>query len=194
MKSPWKLLANLISRGRSAELEHGTNSDNAEATARSGQSDEVLALSSASEASLLPRTDQHDAMQAASSNEDAGLRASPSAQIDGKRPEMLAQDRFKRGRPYAAVVAKDEEAGKKGRTGTRTKRSGVAKNTSKGAVTQNTPASDSSRGHSEPSQMGFYADMQRANEEILRLRSQLADALVVQNGQLKKMLERFGVS
>ncbi len=189
MKSPWKFLGNLISRGRSAEPEDVENRDATEAKSRSGQSDEALALSSPTfEVSPLSRTDHIDIVQTTNSNEaeeEGGAPASTSAPRGGKRPEMPTQSRSKRGRSNTAAVAKTKE----GRPGMRPKRSGPAKTTSASEVAQNARASDNL-----PSQDGFYTDMQSADEDIQQLRRQLADALAVQNDQLKKMLQRFGVS
>jgi hypothetical protein len=171
MKSPWKFIGNLISRGRSADPENGRNSDDADATARPDQVPQsTLRVPPAAKASLEPPAD------------DAALPAD-----EAQTPERSIQVRSN-----ASATSKRNKAVKE--RATRTKRVGRAKKTSADTVAQKVATPNNQAGNAANRQDAFQTDVEDVDAEVRRLRRQLADALIVQNAQLKKMLERFGVS
>ncbi|WP_245472449.1 cytochrome P450 [Rhizobium jaguaris] len=61
------------------------------------------------------------------------------------------------------------------------------------AVQNAAVAGDNQIAQSSSRREAFFEEMARLDEEIKQLRSQLAQKLLLQNDQLKKMLERFEI-
>ena len=177
MKSPWKLIGNLFSRGGSAGPEDGRNSDGAEARVRPDRAQEsTVRLPPADDVSPKGQTEPGE----------AGA-ASPADEAQTLAPERPIQARSNAGATSKRNVAVKEVA-------TRTKRVGRAKKTSTDTVAQRVEAPKNQAENAAITQDAFQTDVEDVDAEVRRLRRQLADVLIVQNAQLKKMLERFGVS
>ncbi|MCQ4632569.1 hypothetical protein GB927_021175 [Shinella sp. CPCC 100929] len=168
MKSPWKFIGNLISRGRPAGADNGQDAEHAEAQARAEPAQE----------DTLPVTEVPPEPPA----EDVSPIRKP-AEDEARAPERSARARSK-----ARTAPKRHEAVKE--VATRRKRVGRAKKASIDTV----DAPDNQATSAPSTQDHFQTEVENVDADIQRLRRQLADVLVLQNAQLKKMLERFGVS
>jgi hypothetical protein len=194
MKSPWKFLGSLISRGRSAEPDDGASSGKPEAEARPNQPQQSTALPSSSvEMELQSRTDDsappHKTEREAVERDPDGSDAAGAA-INGEAAERPASKQRGRARANAGTMSQRNAAIKE--AATRTKRTGRAKRTSPGIAAESGEAASNQEIQASRNQDGFHADVENVDAEVQRLRRQLAQALIVQNAQLQKLLERFG--
>ncbi|WP_439629364.1 hypothetical protein [Shinella sp.] len=164
MKSPWKFIGNLISRGRPADADNGQHAESAHAETRAEQAQE----------DTLPVIELPPA-------EDVSPIREP-AEEEARAPERSARARAK-----ARTAPKRHEVVE---VSTRRKRVGRAKKAS--IDTANAP--DNQATSVANTQDRFQTEVENVDADVQRLRRQLADVLVLQNAQLKKMLERFGVS
>jgi hypothetical protein len=113
--------------------------------------------------------------------------ASPTDEAQAPAPERSIQARSNAGATPKRNVAVKEVA-------TRTKRVGRAKKISTEPKAQRVEAPKNQADNAASAQDAFQTGVEDVDAEVRRLRRQLADVLIVQNAQLKKMLERFGVS
>lgn len=170
MKSPWKFIGNLISRGRPADRDNGQDVESAEEAARAEPAQE----------NTLPVTEVPPELPA----EDV----SPIRKTEPAEEEVRAPERSARARSKARTAPKRHEAVKE--VATRRKRVGRAKKIA--TDTAGAPISQPERAANTEDR--FHTEVENVDADVRRLRRQLADVLVLQNAQLKKMLERFGVS
>lgn len=194
MKSPWRLIGNLFSRGHSADPEIGQKLDDAEATGRSGQTQESAAIASPA-AELVPEPPANDVRPVSKTALEEAERDTGGKAVAGLIPfaeETRTPERSPLALSNTRAIPKRNEAGNEAVT--RTKRFGRSKKTSTNAVAQRVNTPDSQEKHAINTQDDFQIDVETVDAEVQRLRRQLADALVIQNAQLKKMLERFGLS
>lgn len=168
MKSPWKFIGNLISRGRPAGPDDGQDVESAEAEARAEPAQE----------NTLPVMEVPPEPPA----EDVSPIREP-AEEGARAPERSARFRAK-----ARTAPKRHEAVKE--VATRRKRVGRAEK----LATETADAPDNQAISVANTQDHFQTEVEKVDADVRRLRRQLADVLVLQNAQLKKMLERFGVS
>ncbi|HEV7250457.1 MAG TPA: hypothetical protein VGN93_26025 [Shinella sp.] len=112
---------------------------------------------------------------------------SPADEAPAPAPERPLQARSNARATSKRNVAVKEVA-------TRTKRAGRAKKPAIDTIAQSVEAPKNQAENAEKTQDAFQTGVEDVDAEVRRLRRQLADALLVQNAQLKKMLERFGVS
>ncbi|MGJ7041616.1 hypothetical protein J2Y63_004891 [Shinella sp. BE166] len=164
MKSPWKFIGNLISRGRPAGPDNGQDAEPAHAETRAEPTQE----------DTLPVTELPPA-------EDVSPIREPAEE------EVRAPERSARARAKARTAPKRREAVE---VSTRRKRVGRAKK----ASIDTADAPDNQAESAANTQDHFQTELEKVDADVQRLRRQLADVLVLQNAQLKKMLERFGVS
>ncbi|WP_439617265.1 hypothetical protein [Shinella sp.] len=167
MKSPWKFIGNLISRGRPADADNGQDAEPAEAAARAEPAQQ----------NTLPVTEVPPEPPA----EDVSPIRKP-AEEEARAPERSARARAK-----ARTAPKRHEVVE---VSTRRKRVGRAKK----ASIDTADAPDNQATSVANTQDHFQTEVENVDADVQRLRRQLADVLVLQNAQLKKMLERFGVS
>lgn len=196
MKSPWKFIGNLISRGRPAEPDDSAPSDMPEAAAEGRpnlpqQSAELVAPPV--EAELKPPANDSPPVReselAPAERSPDSLALTDTARMDGpaEKPAPVRQGRARTG---AGKASKRNETIKV--VATRPKRTGRAKSPPAAAGVEKREAGNTQIKRPAQVQDGFHADVENMEIEVQRLRRQLAQALIVQNAQLRKLLERFG--
>ncbi len=198
MKSPWKFLAQLTSRRRSAETRESTARDHADTEASESDARQTSVLSSnIPESSGSPDDDENltaDFVASATATETDDALYDPQAvtlPVDGEEDQAPAQAVSRSGGDAHALVPESRTSKKFPRT-SRTKGLGSAKRTRADMVSESTAVANSDqRAQSSSSRESFFDEVARLDEEIRQLRSQLAQKLYLQNVQLTKMLERF---
>lgn len=196
MKSPWRFLGSLISRGRSTEPDDVGDRRGAGAQMEPDETQDTPAL-------------QHPPSEAAPQSPadnvahipEAGLNNSSEIPLTDVAPSSDSAERQTHNRANRAQIdtsTKPKRSGagegkppetqvkravraKKATTGTDTRRAGVPNGSQQKSLAAFT--------HHNP-----YAELETVDAEIQQLRRQLAQALTLQNAQLKRMLERFGAS
>lgn len=191
MKSPWKMLGQLISRGRSPEPKQGAGGD----TGKQASEQELPETPAPSSTTVLLPSELHsDEGQPVGekSLDDARRTGDIAAAIpaSGEQVEARSPKAARRRRVHGSSQAKGVEAIN---AAPRTKRAGQQKRASTDKVTQST-ADANTREIPVLSHDRFYAEVADVDAEIGALSRQLAEKLIQQNAQLRKMLERFGVS
>ncbi len=194
MKSPWKFLAQLTSRRRSAETRESTARDHADTEASESDARRTSVLSSnIPESSGSPDDDENltaDFVASATATETDDALYDPQAvtlPVDGEEDQSPSRS----GGDAHALVPESRTSKKFPRT-SRTKGLGSAKRTRADMVSESTAVANSDqRAQSSSSRESFFDEVARLDEEIRQLRSQLAQKLYLQNVQLTKMLERF---
>lgn len=196
MKSPWKMLGQLISRGRSPDPKQDTTAEDIRKRADEQALQETPASSSTT--AMPPSEPQIDEIQAVKgkSLDEAGSGGNIAAAIPASDEQVEARSlkSVKRRRVHRGSKTKDVETIKSALPVLRTKRPGRQKRVSTERVAQNAGAA---RARDVPSVLSpdrFHAEVADVDAEIEALSRQLAEKLVQQNAQLRKMLERFGVS
>ncbi|CAN7679831.1 hypothetical protein LJR235_005359 [Pararhizobium sp. LjRoot235] len=188
MKSPWKLLAHLTSRRRPAERRESPVGDDTEASGSDARPTSALSSSSTGAASGPDHTENPtvDIVTTATSDEIDGDLDRP--QVDGDDVQTPAPGVSGSG---AGVHGLEPEY-QKGKTSPRSPRTQRAKRTKIVMVSESTAvAIDDQSAQSPSSRDNFFNEVVSLDEEIMQLRSQLAQKLYLQNAQLIKMLERF---
>jgi hypothetical protein len=202
MKSPWKLLAQLTSRRRSAEtrqssIEHDADTEASESEAQQ-TSTRPLNPMEASRASEHDENRSGELVTTTTSNEtEREFDAAPAVSVPVDVEEVQAPERREVSPSSAEVDALEPqgETAKKFPRTPRTKRLGRAKRTRTDMVAQSTAVANKDQSAQSPSSREtFFDEVAGLDEEIKQLRIQLAQKLHLQNVQLKKMLERFDVS
>lgn len=185
MKTPWRFLADLTSRRRPAKPEESSTGRSAHAEA--SESDAKSAPAAPSDAAASGAHVSDDRPPAALSKtepvHDAGAASEPPVDAEEVQAPALADAQA----PHVEPV----------KTGTRAKpqrkppakRQGSAKRTQADVVAKSVAAAD--HAPVPPSRDPFFDEVASLDEEIRALRSELAQKLLRQNAQLKKMLERF---
>ncbi|QND44623.1 hypothetical protein HB780_02210 (plasmid) [Rhizobium lusitanum] len=174
MKSPWKFLVQLTSRGRPAEAREGSIERDAETT---------VIESEAEQTSVLP----------------LGLTtAVDRPDYDDTPPVDLVattRDEVRLSSADVHALVREKATGKKSPRIPQTKRPARARKARAHADAASTVTARQDQSAQSPSPREiFFEETVSLDEEIKQLRSQLAQKLRLQNSQLKKMLERFGGS
>ncbi|TCU11758.1 hypothetical protein [Rhizobium sullae] len=202
MKSPWKFLAQLTSPRRPAEVRessagHNPNSKPSESEA---QQSTVLPLNSTEAFPVSDRAENRpfDLGATTTSNRserhpDAG--GALSTPIDAEDIQTAAHQEVSRSGAEAHALVPRSRTRKKSPRAPLAKLSGRAKNARTDMVSQsNAPGNKDESARSSPSREAFFDEVEVLDDEIRRLRAELAQKLQLQNIQLKRMLERFDVS
>lgn len=176
MKTPWRFLADLTSRRRPAKAQENSTGHDAEAPESEAKPAPAVA-SDAAEASDADRDTLAD--RPAASTEAEAVRDAAEAQtpdLDDTNPSPVETD-------APATTAKPQRKPP-------AKRQGSAKRAAADVVAKNTAAQERSA-QAPSSRDPFFDEVASLDEDIRKLRSELAQKLHRQNAQLKKMLERF---
>lgn len=201
MKSPWKFLVELTSRGRAAEMPAASIEDDAKTTAIESEAQQVSVLPlNSTEATDRP---DHDAplpvdFVATTSNETAGdLDAAPAILLPGDVEEIQVPVREKASQSSAeapASVPQNERSRRSPRT-LQTKRPARARKARTNVNAESARSTNKDQTTQSPSPRETLLDEAISlDEEIRQLRRQLAQKLHLQNAQLKTLLQRFDVS
>jgi hypothetical protein len=196
MKSPWKMLGQLISRGRSSDPKQDTTAEDIKKLADEQALQETPASSSKA---VVPPSEPHiNEIQPVKGKswEETGSGVDIAAAIPASDEQVEARSlkSVKRRRVHRGSKTKDVETIKAALPVLRTKRPGRQKRISTERVAQNSGAGRARDVPSVLSHDRFHAEVADVEAEIGALSRQLAEKLVQQNAQLRKMLERFGVS
>ncbi|WP_349438041.1 hypothetical protein [Pararhizobium sp. A13] len=199
MKSPWKFLAQFTSRIRAAKTQEGSIGNDADTEASESGTRQTSALSSDStKASGRPGHDDNPPVdltettssELAGSDLDTSQPVSPP--VDGETIRTPAHHEVNRSGADAHALMPESQTSKESSQALRSKRPERTKTTRTDRVSQSTAvangdqsAQSSTRGES------FFEQAATLDGEIRQLRNQLAQKLLLQNIQLKKMLERF---
>lgn len=190
MKSPWKFLAQLTLRRRSAETPESSLAIDAEA--RESGARQTSALSSNSTAVSGDHEEHPTVVPTTTLNETDGDLDLPQAlsPVDGVEVHTPALHEVSGSGADAHVLEPENQQSKKSPRAPRTKR---AKRTRTDMVSDSTAVAIGDQS-AQSSSFRFFDEVARLDEEIMQLRSQLAQKLHLQNAQLTKMLERFNGS
>ncbi|MCJ9724750.1 hypothetical protein MOV66_27385 [Agrobacterium sp. SHOUNA12C] len=202
MKSPWKFLVQLTSRGRSAEAREASIERDAKTTAIESEAEQTsvlpLDLTAASDRPDHDGTQPADLVATTPSNEtESDLNLTPAILLPVAVEEVRASAREEVRQSSAEVHALVQEnaTNKKSPRAPQTKRparAGRARTEMDAASTATTRQDQSAQ---SPSPLKtFFDEAVSLDEEIKQLRSQLAQKLHRQNSQLKKLLQRFDAS
>jgi hypothetical protein len=182
MKSPWKFLVQLTSRGRPAKTPAASIEHDAEATAVQSevQQTSILPLSSTD---IPNETDGH-----------LDMTSVVSLPGDAEDVQLPVRDEISRSNTEALALMRQNAISEKSPRISQTKRPAHAKRAratmdAKSVVT-------TSKDHSPHTPLRpetVFDEAVSLDEEIKQLRNQLAQKLYLQNVQLKKMLQRFDV-
>ncbi|MQB45854.1 hypothetical protein [Rhizobium sp. ICMP 5592] len=202
MKSPWKFLVQLTSRGRAAETPAASIEHDAEAAANESEAEQtpILPLSSTE---AFDRPDHGDTapadLAATSSSNETGsdLDATPAVLLPGdvEKVQASAREEVRQSSVEAHALVRENATSKQSPRKPPTKRPARVRRarTDMDAARIVTTSQDQSA--QSPSPLGtFFDEAVSLDEEIKQLRGQLAQKLHLQNVQLKKMLQRFNAS
>ncbi|MDL2402914.1 hypothetical protein [Rhizobium mayense] len=198
MKSPWKFLVRLTSRrppARETSIGHGADTD-------ASQIDRQEALElplNRTERTLGSGLDENRSVELVATDPtefepevDAAGAASAPVDVDEVQEPALPELRWSNAE--ASALPLESETSKQPRRIPQTKKPTHAKRIHADMAVQNAAvAGDNQIAQSSSRREAFFDEMARLDEEIKQLRSQLAQKLLLQNDQLKKMLERFEI-
>ncbi|NTJ11626.1 hypothetical protein [Rhizobium lusitanum] len=190
MKSPWKFLAQLTSRGRAAQTPAAPIENDAETTAIESGAQQVPALPlNSAKASDRPDHDETPAV---------ALDATPAVALPGDVEEVQVPLRDEVSQPSAPAPAllPQNERSKQSPRASQPKRSARTKRTRVDVASTKSanPTNKAQTARSPSPRETLLDEAVSLDEEITLLRRQLARKLDLQNAQLKKLLQRFDVS
>ncbi|AVA24035.1 hypothetical protein [Rhizobium sp. NXC24] len=194
MKLPWKFLARLTSRRQSApesSIGHGVHTD---ASQSETQDVPQLALNPP-EPSSGSEADESRSIEIIGTDPkefEGEVEIEGAAPVEGDEVQELSPPEV--GKPSAEASAVPLESGTRYKAPgiPRTKKPTHAKRVHIDVTAQNAAvASNTQNETSSSSEECFFEEVTSLDEEITQLRIQLAQKLLLQNDQLKKMLERF---
>lgn len=200
MKTPWRFLADLSSRRRPAKAQesaigHDTDPGTLEREADptptrpslsakpsvKADDDKGTPVDQVPVASSAVESDPHAARALESAVVEEPRSAAPDDESDHSRAEAdMSAPRNVTGKQQNKPAVKRRAPGKKAKAGV--------------AAQSAIAALEDPRSQPSASRDSFFNDVASLDEDIKKLRSQLAQKLDLQNAQLRKMLERFGVS
>jgi hypothetical protein len=174
MKSPWKFLVQLTSRGRPAEAREGSIERDAETTAIESEAEQASALPLDS-TEAVGRPDHDD---------------TPPVDL-----VATTRDEVRQSSAEVHALVRENATSKKSPRTPQTKRPARARKARADMDAASTVTARQDQSAKSPSPLKtFFDDGVSLDEEIKQLRSQLAQKLHLQNMQLKKLLQRFDAS
>ncbi|MBB3650098.1 hypothetical protein FHX14_006341 [Rhizobium sp. BK619] len=202
MKTPWRFLVDLTSRRRPAKSQESAISHDTDPEALEREDDPTSARPSLSGKPSVKADDDKgtpvDQVPVASSAVESDPHAARALEspVDIEEPRTAApDDEADHPRTEADVSAPKTKATGKLQNKPAIKRRARAKKAEAGVAAQSAIAApEDLRSRPSPSRDPFFDEVASLDEDIKKLRSQLAQKLDLQNAQLRKMLERFGVS
>jgi hypothetical protein len=174
MKSPWKFLVQLTSWGRPAEAREASIERDAETTAMESEAEQtsVLPLDSTE---AVGRPDHDD---------------TPPVDL-----VATTRDEVRQSSAEVHALVRDKATSKKSPRTPQTKRQARVGKTPTDLDAASTVTTRQDQSAQSPSPLKtFFDEAVSLDEEIKQLRSQLAQKLLLQNIQLKKLLQRFDAS
>ncbi|UWU25708.1 hypothetical protein N2601_30200 (plasmid) [Rhizobium sp. CB3060] len=194
MKLPWKFLARLTSRRQSApesSIGHGVDTD-----ARQSEAQDVPQLAlNPPEPSSSSEPDESRSIEiiAIDSKEFEGqVEIEGAAPVDGDEVQELSPPEIGQPSAEASAVPPKGDARNEAPRIPRTKKPAHAKRVHIDVTAQDAAVARNAQNETSSSpEEGLFEEVTSLDEEITQLRIQLAQKLLLQNNQLKKMLERF---
>ncbi|WP_026622802.1 hypothetical protein M728_005391 (plasmid) [Ensifer sp. WSM1721] len=201
MKTPWKFLAQLISRRPSAETQERSIGDDADSKAVESEVEHTSTVPPSSRIAANPSAHDEDV------SVDQGAVASDKAKGEGDVAQTLKQSNDAEevqttarhhadhsGAEANSLVSRSV-ASTKSQSKSRIKRRDRRKRTNAHVAAQSAVATNDHQSLPPSSSRDvFFHEVATLDEEIKMLRTQLAQKLHLQNVHLKKMLERFDAS
>ena len=201
MKSPWKFLAQLTSRGRPAETPAASSEHDAKTTAIESEAQQTSTLpSSSTEAPDRPYDDETSAVDpvaTTTSNEtgrDHDATPAVSQPIDDDVVQVETPAEVSQSNAEAPALVRQNATSKKSPRTPQAKRPARARRARIDRDAERAGPTNEDQTAQSPSRPTFFEEVASLDEEIGQLRRQLAHKLHLQNVQLKKMLERFDIS
>ncbi|PDT50838.1 MULTISPECIES: hypothetical protein [Sinorhizobium] len=201
MKTPWKFLAQLTSRRPSAKAQQSSIGNSADSKAFESEAEHTPALRlSLRVAASPPAHDEEVSVDHASMASDKAKGDDDVAQalkqaIDAEAAQTTARHQVDHSGAEANSLVPNSAASTKSHGKPRVKRRERGKNANGESTAQSAVAPKSHQSlQASSSRDLFFQQAATLDEEIKMLRIHLAHKLQLQNGQLKKMLERFDVS
>ncbi|TCN34119.1 hypothetical protein [Sinorhizobium americanum] len=200
MKTPWKFLAQLTSRRPSAKAQQSSIGNSADSKAFESEAEHTPALRLSLRVAASPPAHDEDVSVDHGSNAsdkakgDDDVAQALTQAIDAEEAQTTARHDVDHSDAEANSLVPKSAASTKSHAKPRGKRrrgkSANGESTAQSAVAAKPPQS------LQPSSSRdlFFLEAATLDEEIKTLRIHLAQKLQLQNGQLKKMLERFDVS
>ncbi|WP_373414741.1 hypothetical protein [Ensifer aridi] len=201
MKTPWKFLAQLMSRRPSAEAQESSIGNDTDSEALEIEVDHTSALPPSSTVAASPPAHGEDVsvdQESVASDKakgDGDVAQTLKSPIDAEEPQTTARQEADHSGAEANSSVPKSAASTKQQSKPRIKRREREKRANAHVAAQSAVA----RKHHQDLQPSssrdlFFDEMATLDEEIKMLRTQLAQKLHLQNVQLKRMLERFEVS
>ncbi|ARM91111.1 hypothetical protein RHEC894_PC00076 (plasmid) [Rhizobium sp. CIAT894] len=200
MKTPWRFIVDLTSRRRPGKVQESAVGHDSDPDARERETDWTPAHPSVSPKASVKADDDEDtpvdqvlvASSAVESDPDVA-RALPS--VDVEEPRTAAPDEEAHHPRVETGSAPKSKVPGTNQVKPPVKRRERARKAEASVAAQSSVAPpEDPRPQPSPSRDPFFDDVASLDEDIKKLRSQLAQKLDLQNAQLRKMLERFGVS
>jgi hypothetical protein len=173
VKSPWRLLTGLLSRGTPADRREGE-----------GPGADASAFEASRESESTTEPDSSAALQAGEDAANARQGPTPSMAVDV--PDALPADEATASVPDLDVVIIGVE-----RRSQRSKAPSTTRRKTKADVSVHAKDAEPANALAEPSAASEPDPVRALDSEIRELRSQLAGKLRLQNDQLRRMLRRF---
>ncbi|WP_037390175.1 hypothetical protein [Sinorhizobium americanum] len=200
MKAPWKFLTELTSR-RSAKAQQSATGNDPDPKARESEVEHTPALPPKSPVVASPPAHDEDVsvdqgpVASAQANGDNDVPPALEPPIDAEEAQTPARHEADHSGAEARSLVPKSKASRKPQSKSRVKhRERGTRAKSQVAVQSAAAAKDRRSVQPASSRDLFFHEVAIIDEEIQMLRTQLAQKLYLQNVQLKKMLERFGVS
>jgi hypothetical protein len=199
MKTPWKFLAPLMSRRPSAGAQESSIGKEADSKTLESEAEHTSTLPPGFTVPGSPPAHEEDVSVDQGSvafdeaEEDVAQALKPP--IDAEEPQTAAPLEAGHSGAVANSLVRKSAASKKSQSKPQIKRreGGERANTHVAEQSAVAPTHHQGLQPSSPRDL-FFDEMAMLDEEIKMLRTQLAQKLHLQNGQLKKMLERFDVA
>ena len=199
MKAPWKYLARLTSRRRSAEAQESSIGSDTDPTALGSEVEDTPAPPSDSMVAVSPPPHEEDvsvdqgSVASDQGKADDGATHALKPPIDAEEARTQARDEANHSGAEENSLVPKSTANTKSQSKPRIKRRERGKRANGHVAAQSAPKHHKSVPPSTSRDV-FFNELAILDEEIKMLRTQLTHKLHQQNVQLKKMLERFDVS
>jgi hypothetical protein len=199
MKAPWKYLARLTSRRRSAEAQESSIGSDTDPTALGSEVEDTPAPPSDSMVAVSPPPHEEDvsvdqgSVASDQGKADDGATHALKPPIDAEEARTQARDEANHSGAEENSLVPKSTANTKSQSKPRIKRRERGKRANGHVAAQSAPKHHKSVPPSTSRDV-FFNELAILDEEIKMLRTQLTQKLHQQNVQLKKMLERFDVS
>ena len=197
MKSPWKFLAQLTSRGRPAETPAASSEHDAKTTAIESEAQQTSTLpSSSTEAPDRPYDDETSAVDpvATTTSNETGRDHDATQPVDDDVVQVETPAQVSQSSAEAPALVRQNATSKKSPRTPQAKRPARARKARIDRDAKCTGPTNENQTAQSPPPPTFFDEVVSLDEEIRQLRRQLAHKLHLQNVQLKKMLERFDIS